>query len=48
VQASSKAVEIDAMQEMTAVHSDVSAALENWYTKHHSDANNPNLKKVEQ
>jgi len=48
VQASSKAVEIDAMQEMTAVHSDVSAALENWYTKHHLDANNPNLKKVEE
>jgi dTMP kinase len=34
VQASNKAVEIDAMQEMHAVHADVSTALEIWYANH--------------
>ncbi len=36
VQASNKAVEIDAMQEMQAVHADVNTALEIWYANYHS------------
>jgi dTMP kinase len=48
VQDSSKAVEIDAMQEMNVVHSDVSAALENWYAKCCLATNNVEIKRVEQ
>jgi dTMP kinase len=48
VQDSSKAVEIDAMQEMKVVHSDVSAALESWYAKCCSATNNVEVKRVEQ
>ena len=48
VQDSSKAVEIDAMQAMDVVHSDVSAALENWYAKCCSATNNVEIKRVDQ
>ena len=48
VKDSSKAVEIDAMQEMNVVHSDVSAALESWYAKCCSAANNVKIERVDQ
>ncbi|AEP29849.1 dTMP kinase [Brumicola nitratireducens] len=48
VQDSSKAVEIDAMQEMNVVHSDVRAALENWYAKGCLATNNVEIKRVDQ
>jgi dTMP kinase len=48
VQDSSKAIEIDAMQEMNSVHSDVSAALESWYAKCCSSTNNVKIKRVDQ
>jgi len=47
VQDSSKAVEIDAMQAMNVVHSDVSAALESWYAKCCSATNNVEIKRVD-
>lgn len=48
VRESSKAIEIDAMQAMNVVHSDVSAVLETWYTKRCSATNNVKIKRVDQ
>ena len=48
VKDSTKAIEIDAMQEMEAVHSDVTAALESWYAEYILAANQAKITRVEQ